>query len=63
MTVHPGTANFLLVHHSDGAALTERLLAASIAVRPCHSFPGLSAEHLRLTVRDPAAHARLAAAL
>jgi histidinol-phosphate aminotransferase len=63
LTVHPGAANYLLAHHPDGAALIERLRAESIAVRPCASFPGLTADHLRVTVRDPAAHATLAAAL
>jgi histidinol-phosphate/aromatic aminotransferase/cobyric acid decarboxylase-like protein len=62
-TAHPGTANFVLVHLPDGAAAAQRLRAEGIAVRPCASFPGLTAEHLRLTVRDRGAHERVAAAL
>jgi histidinol-phosphate aminotransferase len=30
-----------------------------IAVRPCHSFPGLTVNHLRVAVRDPADNQRL----
>jgi histidinol-phosphate aminotransferase len=63
VTAHPGAANFVLVHLPDGAAAAQRLRAEGIAVRPCASFPGLTADHLRLTVRDPGAHERVAAAL
>ncbi len=63
LTVHPAAASFVLAEHPRGAALVERLRTRSIAVRPCHSFPGLGADHLRIAVRDPAAHARLAAEL
>jgi histidinol-phosphate aminotransferase len=62
-TVHPGAANFVLVHLRNGAAAAQRLREQGIAVRPCASFPGLTADHLRLTVRDPGAHERVAAAL
>jgi histidinol-phosphate aminotransferase len=62
-TVHPGAANFLLVHLPGAAARSARLREQGIAVRPCESFPGLGPDHLRVTVRDPAAHVRLAAAL
>jgi histidinol-phosphate aminotransferase len=62
-TVHPGAANFVLVHLREGGHAAPRLREQGIAVRPCASFPGLTAEHLRLTVRDPATHARVAAAL
>jgi histidinol-phosphate aminotransferase len=62
-TVHPGAANFVLVHLPAGGAAARQLRAEGIAVRPCASFPGLTADHLRLTVRDPAAHERVACAL
>jgi histidinol-phosphate aminotransferase len=62
-TVHHGAANFVLVHLPGGGAAADRLRAQGIAVRPCASFPGLTADHLRLTVRDPATHARVVEAL
>jgi histidinol-phosphate aminotransferase len=62
-TVHPGAANFVLVHLPQGGAAAQRLRAQGIAVRPCASFPGLTADHLRLAVRDPATHARAVDAL
>ena len=62
-TVHPGAANFVLLHLPGGGAAAARLRDDGIAVRPCASFPGLTADHLRLTVRDPATHARVAEAL
>ncbi len=57
----PAAANFVLT--APGAGALERLQAAAIAVRPCASFPGLTAGHLRITARDAAANARLAEAL
>jgi histidinol-phosphate aminotransferase len=62
-TVHPGAANFVLVHLPGGGAAARRLREEGIAVRPCASFPGLTADHIRLTVREPGAHERVAAAL
>jgi histidinol-phosphate aminotransferase len=62
-TAHPGAANFVLVHLRNGAAAARRLREQGIAVRPCASFPGLSADHIRLTVRDSGTHQRVAAAL
>jgi histidinol-phosphate aminotransferase len=62
-TVHDGAANFVLLHLAGACAVAERLRAQGIAVRPCASFPGLTADHLRLTVRDPATHARAVDAL
>jgi histidinol-phosphate aminotransferase len=61
--VHPGAANFVLVHLPQGDGAAHHLRAQRIAVRPCASFPGLTADHLRLTVRDAATHARVTAAL
>lgn len=62
--LHPGAANFVLARRRGARALAERLLREhSIALRPCHTFPGLGDDHVRVTVRDPAIHARLAAAL
>jgi histidinol-phosphate aminotransferase len=61
--VHPGAANFVLVHLPGGGAAAQRLLDDGIALRPCDSFPGLTADHLRVAVRDPATHARVVGAL
>jgi histidinol-phosphate aminotransferase len=57
--VWPSAANFLLLRVPDGPALVERLTAASIAVRRCDTFPGLSADHLRVAVRQPSDNQRL----
>jgi histidinol-phosphate aminotransferase len=62
-TVHPAVANFVLAHVAGGDSAAQRLREQGIAVRPCASFPGLTADHIRLTVRDPGAHKRVAAAL
>jgi histidinol-phosphate aminotransferase len=62
-TVHPGVANFVLVDLPGGGAAAQRLREQGIAVRPCASFPGLTTDHLRLAVRDPAPHARAVDAL
>jgi histidinol-phosphate aminotransferase len=59
----PSAANFLLLQVADGPAALHRLAARGIAVRPCHSFPGLTANHLRIAVRDPADNQRLIDAL
>ncbi len=61
--VWPGAANFVLVETPDGAGLVAALRAQRIAVRPAASFPGLDARHVRITARDPAANARVAAAV
>lgn len=63
MRVWPAAANFVLVEVADGTVTLARLRAAGIAVRPAASFPGLGANHLRLTARDPEANARLVEAL
>ena len=59
----PAAANFVLVRVHDGAAVTARLRAEAIAVRPAGSFPGLTADDLRITARDPRDNERLAGAL
>jgi histidinol-phosphate aminotransferase len=52
--VWPGAANFLLLQVDDGTGVAARLAARGIAVRPCESFPGLGADHLRVAVRREA---------
>jgi histidinol-phosphate aminotransferase len=61
--VWPSAANFLLLQVVDGPAVLDGLAARGIAVRPCHSFPGLTANHLRVAVRDEADNQRLVDAL
>ncbi|MDQ3768023.1 MAG: hypothetical protein M3370_00870, partial [Actinomycetota bacterium] len=57
-------ANFVLVEVAGrGQAVVAGLRERGIAVRPCHTFPGLTADHLRIAVRHPPEHARLAAVL
>ena len=50
----------MLVRVRDGAAVAARLREAGIAVRPAGSFPGLTADDLRITARGPQANERLA---
>ena len=45
------------------SASARALLARGLAVRPGATFPGLGPEYLRVTVREPEANLRLAAAL
>lgn len=59
----PASANFRLVQVPDGPRVVAALCDRGIAVRPAGSFPGLGADHLRITARGPAENARLAAAL
>ncbi|UUY03383.1 bifunctional adenosylcobinamide kinase/adenosylcobinamide-phosphate guanylyltransferase [Svornostia abyssi] len=59
----PSAANFVLIEVPDGPAALARAHAAGIAVRPCATFPGLTAHHLRVTARDPSANARVAEVL
>jgi histidinol-phosphate aminotransferase len=61
--VLPSAANFLLLQVADGPAVLAALTAHGIAVRPCHSFPGLTTNHLRVAVRDAADNQRLVDAL
>jgi len=57
-------ANFILIEIPGcGEAVVAGLRDRGIAVRPCHTFPGLTADHLRIAVRHPPEHARLATAL
>jgi histidinol-phosphate aminotransferase len=57
--VWPSAANYLLLQVPNGPAVLADLAQHGIAVRPCHSFPGLSQDHLRVAVRDPADNQRL----
>lgn len=57
--VWPSAANFLLAHVPDGPTMHAGLASHGIAVRPCHSFPSLTANHLRVAVRDPTDNQRL----
>ena len=59
----PAAANYVLVRVADGATVAARLRDAGIAVRPASSFPGLTADDLRITARAPDANERLAGAL
>ena len=59
----PAHANFLLVRVPDGRRLVAQLARQRIAVRPCHSFPGLDHDHIRVAVRTPSEHAMLAGAI
>jgi histidinol-phosphate aminotransferase len=61
--IWPSAANFLLLRVADGPAVLSALAARGIAVRPCHSFPGLTTNHLRVAVRDPADNQLLVNAL
>lgn len=64
LTTWPAAANYVLVRVAGyGPGVTAHLRDAGIAVRPAGSFPGLTADDLRLTARDPQANERLARAL
>lgn len=64
VVVHePAAGPFLLLRVRDGERVREGLRRRGIAVRRGDTFPGLSADHLRVAVRDPARTALLAAAL
>jgi len=63
LRVWPAAANFVLVRVEQGAAVMQRLREAGIAVRPAASFPGLTADDLRITAREPRDNERLADAL
>lgn len=61
--VWPSAANFLLLEVPNGPLTVARLERAGIAVRPASSFPGLSANHLRVAVRHDVDNRRLVGAL
>lgn len=61
--VWPSVTNFVLARVPAGVDPVAGLHRHGIAVRPCTSFVGLDERHVRVTVRVPALHARLAAAL
>jgi histidinol-phosphate/aromatic aminotransferase/cobyric acid decarboxylase-like protein len=63
LAVNPSHTNFVLIEVPDGPALVAKLRAKAIAVRPAASFPGFGPNHIRLTARESAANARLAAAI
>jgi len=56
----PAAANYVLVRIAGGAAVAAALRDAGIAVRPAASFPGLTADDLRITARGPGDNERLA---
>ncbi|HEY1571268.1 MAG TPA: Rv2231c family pyridoxal phosphate-dependent protein CobC [Pseudonocardiaceae bacterium] len=59
----PAAGPFLLLRVPDGARLRESLRDRGIAVRRADTFPGLTADHLRIAVRQPQRCAPLLAAL
>ncbi len=56
-------SSFVLLRVPGGAQVRERLRAAGWAVRRGDTFPGLTADHLRVAVRDPATSRAFAADL
>ena len=64
VTVHePAAGPFLLLRVRDGERVRDGLRRRGIAVRRGDTFPGLTADHLRVAVREPARAARLVEAL
>lgn len=59
----PADAPFLLLRVPDGPALRDALRARGVAVRRADTFPGLTADHVRVAVRSPRRCAPLLAAL
>jgi histidinol-phosphate aminotransferase len=55
----PSAANFLLLQVPDGPAVAAGLVSRGIVVRTCHSFPGLTSNHLRVAVRGTADNQQL----
>ena len=60
---HPAHAPFLLLRVPNGPAVRAALRDRGIAVRRADTFPGLTADHLRVAVRAPDGCAPLLAAL
>jgi histidinol-phosphate aminotransferase len=56
-------SSFVLLRVPDGARVRQELRRRGWAVRRGDTFPGLSADHLRVAVRDPATSQTFAAAL
>ncbi|HEU5471144.1 MAG TPA: Rv2231c family pyridoxal phosphate-dependent protein CobC [Actinophytocola sp.] len=64
VSVHgPAAAPFLLLRVPDGARVRAALRRRGIAVRRADTFPGLTADHIRVAVRSPGRAAPLVAAL
>lgn len=63
LRVWPSAANFLLLRVPDGSALHDALLVRRMAVRPAGTFPGLTPDHLRVSVRRPEENERLIEAM
>ena len=63
MRTRPSAANFCLLEVPDGPAVLAALRERRIAVRAAASFPGLGADHLRVTARAPRENERLVDAL
>lgn len=59
----PASGPFLLLTVKDGERVREGLRRRGIAVRRGDTFPGLTADHLRVAVRDPESCAALVRAL
>lgn len=59
----PAAAPFLLLRVPDGERVRAGLRLRGIAVRRADTFPGLTADHLRVAVREPERCASLLAAL
>ena len=56
-------SSFVLLRVPDGARVREELRGQGWAVRRGDTFPGLTADHLRVAVREPAVSRAFAAAL
>lgn len=59
----PAAGPFLLLTVKDGERVREGLRRKGIAVRRGDTFPGLTAAHVRVAVREPEVYAELVAAL